>query len=97
MSKIVYQFDEKGFYLYPTEADESPLEPGVYLFPRNTTEIKPPTVTGNQKAKWNGKTWIIETFDSFDPANKIIDFFLKNPDVWAYVCQGVQTKTLPYK
>jgi len=93
MSKTVYQFDDNGVYLFPVEADESPLEPGVYLFPRNTTETEPPKIDQGETAVWSGTAWQVVKNQPIDPADVIIDFFAANPDVWKYVCNGVKTKT----
>ena len=41
-TKIVYQLDSKGFYVGPTEAHESPLEPGVFMVPGGCIEKAPP-------------------------------------------------------
>ncbi len=40
-TKTVYQYDLAGLYQNPTQADESPLEPGVYHIPARCTEIPP--------------------------------------------------------
>lgn len=41
--KIVYGYDsDSRVYTGPTEADESPLEEGVWLYPAHTTETEPP-------------------------------------------------------
>lgn len=42
--KIVYQLDEAGYFIGETEADESPLEPGVYLVPGGCVENPPPKI-----------------------------------------------------
>ncbi len=41
-SKTVFQFDIAGLYQGMTQADESPLEPGVFHLPGRTTETPPP-------------------------------------------------------
>jgi hypothetical protein len=40
--KEVYNYAENGVYIGPDVAQESPLEPGVFLMPRNSTDVKPP-------------------------------------------------------
>ena len=57
--KTVYQLDKDGVYLGETIAQESPLEPGVYLMPAGCIETPPPAVKANQFARWDGK-WIVE-------------------------------------
>ncbi len=42
--KIVYQLDSEGYFVGETEADESPLEPGVYLVPGGCVENPPPKI-----------------------------------------------------
>ena len=52
--KIVSQLDENGVYVSPVVADESPLEPGVFLIPSRAVDIPPPKVPDGKYAKWNG-------------------------------------------
>ena len=40
-------------------ADESPLEPGVYLIPAYATDIEPPTCESNQIQVFDGTSWDI--------------------------------------
>ena len=40
--KKVYSYNESGVYMGTSDAQESPLEPGVYLMPKNSTDIEPP-------------------------------------------------------
>lgn len=40
--KIVYQLDDAGYFIGETIAQESPLEPGIFLIPRNAVELAPP-------------------------------------------------------
>jgi hypothetical protein len=58
--KKVFSFDyATGRYLGPvmlTDADMSPLEPGVYLVPGNCVDIEPSTSDG-QFAVWTGNEW----------------------------------------
>lgn len=59
--KIVYGYNPVTLeYTGETVADESPLEPGVYLYPAHTTQIVPPApVEGNMRVfidgSWNYK------------------------------------------
>ena len=65
MVKLVYNYHPIYFtYISQTEADESPLEPGVYLIPAHATTIPPPTnnVPSNHIIKWdiNKNIWFTE-------------------------------------
>lgn len=88
-TKTVYQYDLAGLYVEPTEADESPLEPGVFLIPARCVEAKPPVVAGDQWPRWNGAAWQIitlkrpEAAEVADPVAKLREFLNSNPDVAA--------------
>lgn len=57
-SKIVYQTNHLGLYVGPVEAEESPLEPGVFLIPGGCVERPPPAdIPEFKTACWTGKTW----------------------------------------
>jgi hypothetical protein len=43
-------------------ADESPLEPGVYLIPGGCVEIAPPAVPQHKAACWSGTAWQLVDF-----------------------------------
>lgn len=59
MTKIVSQLNAAGFFIGPTEADVSPLEPNVYLLPGGAIDVPPPDVPQGKVARWaNG--WIFE-------------------------------------
>lgn len=82
---IAYQFNTAGFYEGPTEADESPLEPGVFLMPARTTLAAPPAeVPDGQWPRWNGSTWALVNKPQplrVDPVAKLQAFLVANPDV----------------
>lgn len=46
-----------GEYMGTTEADVSPLEPGVYHMPANATETPPPATDAREAAVWDGQAW----------------------------------------
>ncbi|KMN09079.1 DUF4376 domain-containing protein [Pseudomonas helleri] len=56
-TKIVYQTDHLGIYTGTTVADESPLEPGVWLIPGGCVEVAPPAVPEKKAALWDGRKW----------------------------------------
>ena len=55
----VYSYDQNGLFTEETEADESPLEPGIFLYPANSTDIKPPDILENQVAVFKDGVWDI--------------------------------------
>lgn len=57
--KIVSQLDEAGYFVGPSSAQESPLEPGVFLIPGGATDVPPPDIPEGMRARWDG-TWIFE-------------------------------------
>jgi hypothetical protein len=56
-TKTVYQTNHLGIFVGPVTADESPLEPGVFLIPGGCVMTPPPTVPEHKAAWWNGKAW----------------------------------------
>jgi hypothetical protein len=52
-----YQTDENGFYVGDVVADESPLEPGVFMIPGGCVETPPPAPKDGYRARWNGEGW----------------------------------------
>lgn len=58
--KRVVQLDKDGYFVGMTEADESPLEPGVYLMPAMTVDADPPVIPAGQVAKWGDGAWVYE-------------------------------------
>lgn len=64
--KQVSQLDQGGYFVGITVADESPLEPGVFLLPAGAVDAEPPTVPEGQRAKWNGQ-WVFEDIPQPEP------------------------------
>lgn len=58
--KQVCQLDQDGYFTGLTTADESPLEPGVFLMPARTVETDPPKQFPGQRCKWTGAKWEYE-------------------------------------
>ncbi len=54
--KNVYTYDDEGFFNGVQTIMESPLEPGTWLVPPSSTEIKP-GVDESHFARWNGQAW----------------------------------------
>ena len=86
-AKTVYQYDLAGLFIGQTDADESPLEPGVFLIPARCVEVEPPEFTGDQWPRWNGAKWELITVapandnQPASPADKLREFLKANPDV----------------
>lgn len=86
-TKPVYQYDLTGLYVGQTDADESPLEPGVFHIPARCVEVAPPEFTGDDWPRWNGAKWELITVSPANdnqpanPVDKLRDFLNANPDV----------------
>jgi len=86
-TKPVYQYDVAGMFVGQTDADESPLEPGVFLIPARCVEVAPPEISGDQWPRWNGAKWeLIAVSPANDnqpasPVDKLKKFLIENPDV----------------
>lgn len=57
---IVYQTDANGVFVGTTEADESPLEPGVFHIPGGCVEQEPPAFADGEQARWTDGAWVVE-------------------------------------
>lgn len=90
-TKPVYQYDISGIYVGQTEADESPLEPGVFLIPARCVEMAPPEPVGDKWPRWNGAKWELITVAPVNdnqpasPVDKLREFLNANPDVAALI------------
>lgn len=85
-----YQHDADGFFLGMTEADESPLEPGVFLVPALCTLTPPPAeLSEGLCARWSGTDWelidrvVAQASQPSITLAKLKDFLSRNPDVAA--------------
>ena len=90
MTKTVYQTNRAGLLLGPVEADESPLEPGVYLLPAGAVETPPPDEwPDNQWPRWTGAAWSLVNRprqpEQASAAAKLASFLANNPDVAALI------------
>ncbi len=56
-SKVVYQVNDQGLYVGTTTADESPLEPGVWLIPAGCVTVAPPKAPAGMTCRWDGQQW----------------------------------------
>lgn len=55
--KQVIQLDNNKYFSGYTIADESPLEPNVYLMPAGTIDATSPSIPEGYRAKWVGNEW----------------------------------------
>jgi len=60
--KLVYQTNHLGIFVGAVQAEESPLEPGVYLIPGGCVETAPPAIPEHKAAWWNGTDWQLVDF-----------------------------------
>lgn len=90
-TKSVYQYDRSGMFVGQTDADESPLEPGVFLIPARCVDVAPPEFSGDQWPRWNGAKWqlvsvqVANDNSKVDPVEKLRVFLNANPDVAALI------------
>ena len=57
--KTVVQLDDQGYFVGTTLADESPLEPGVFLLPAGAVDADIPVIPSGKRVKWSGG-WRVE-------------------------------------
>jgi hypothetical protein len=63
----VYQTSYDGYFVGEVIADESPLEPGVFLIPRGCVTYAPPETAANQRARFVNGAWTIEDIPVVPP------------------------------
>ncbi|WP_439587663.1 hypothetical protein [Hydrogenophaga sp.] len=56
--RTVSQLDHHGYFIGPVTADESPLEPGVYLLPGGAVDVPPPEAPPGHSAQWVDGAWV---------------------------------------
>lgn len=69
-TKTFPSIDEAGYFVGLTVADESPLEPGVFLLPAGAVDTAQPTVPKGQRAKWSGEAWALEAIPQPTPPTR---------------------------
>ncbi len=57
---LIYHYDPDGVYVGSSEADPSPLEPGVFLIPARATALAPPHTGENEAAVFDGAGWTVK-------------------------------------
>jgi hypothetical protein len=65
--KQVCQLTPDGYFVDVNFADESPLEPGVYLMPANCVDAPLPDLLANNKIKWVDNKWVYEPIPEPEP------------------------------
>ena len=58
MTKFVSQLDSAGYFMGQVVADESPLEPGVFLIPRGAIDVPAPAIPAGKAARWVAGSWV---------------------------------------
>ena len=75
--KTVSQCDDNGVYIGESQAQESPLEPGVFLIPRNAHDKPVPPIPAGMRAVWmtDAQDWRMEQIpaDNAAPAQTAED------------------------
>lgn len=70
--KQVAQLDASGYFVGVVDADESPLEPGVFLIPAGAVDAPLPVVPQGHRAKWTGSAFTFEAIQTPEPEVKTL-------------------------
>lgn len=57
--KTILQLSADNYFVGTVTADESPLEPGVFLIPAGCVDVPAPVIPEGKFARWSGK-WVFE-------------------------------------
>ena len=71
---------DTGIFHTESLADESPLEPGVFLIPAYATTIKPPKATLPKVAVFKDNKWSIETLQPVSEPEPELESLPEPPD-----------------
>lgn len=72
---VAYQTDDNGYYVGEVDLDESPLEPGVWLVPRNAyLNAPPPLTTPDTIQQRQGNDWVIVPYVVAPPDTPNVPF-----------------------
>lgn len=56
----IFNYDELGLFLFESEADPDPLQPGKFLLPARSTSKQVPAVPQGKRARFDGTNWGLE-------------------------------------
>jgi hypothetical protein len=70
--KEVIQLNDDGYFVGFTVADESPLEPGVFLLPAGAIDASAPEIPEGKLAKWRDG-WIFEDIPQPEELPEIVE------------------------
>lgn len=60
-----------GVFIGVAFAQESPLEPGIFLLPAGTTLVEPPQVSEGKQAVWLGDSWEVQDILAIEPLGPV--------------------------
>lgn len=58
--KLVYQTNHERILVGTCYADESPLEPGVWMIPGGCVDLAPPGIPAGKLCRWDSGAWVLE-------------------------------------
>jgi len=58
-TKTVYIYDKNGVFVESYMCQESPLEPGIFITPENSTPIEPPLIPIGSAAVFSNGEWSV--------------------------------------
>jgi hypothetical protein len=56
----IFNYDDTGLFLYESEADPDPLQPGKFLLPARSTSKQVPAIPQGKRARFNETDWALE-------------------------------------
>jgi Phage tail assembly chaperone protein len=70
--KNIYSYHPvSGVFVGTDFAQESPLEPGVFLLPAGATFVEPPQAPEGKQSVWNGDSWEVQDIPLPEPPLEI--------------------------